>query len=261
MSKLSKKFRQLKFVQSLMAFRKKIFSSFSKYPQYRDRVRYLKWLFKFMTYPRYRAVYKALVKKNFKEISLFRPECAFTEFDLSLVAKNPLTKETLFIQVITKQHFDKKEEITYKGVIDSFELKKKVYTKTREEMRKIDPSKLDHLIEVIEFDTQNQNFALFISKFVNFQSLDKFMRSKKLSLEEKNSLIKQIEFYETFFNKCEIFWLDATPHNVMIMNNSLDLVPVDFANFSVGDLQQKKDANRISAKKLVDYLNSGIYLM
>lgn len=241
-----------------MGCRGKIFSKFKKYPEYRDKVRYLKWFFKFKIYPRYAKINKYL-KKDFEQISLFRPDCTFTEFDLGIKAVNRLTQETVFIQIVTKGHFDKQGEGVYEGRVKSFYLKKKIYGIIRDDIAKVDSSKLDHLVEFISLDDSDSQFTLVISKFMNCIGLFKLVESVDLSEKQKKELISQIEFYKESFNRCKIFWLDATPHNIIVMKDSFNLAPIDFANGEVGSDEEILKSNEESAEKIIEYINSGFY--
>ena len=258
MSKLSKKFRQLRLVKFLMLCRKNVFLRFKKYPEYRNKVRYFKWLFKFKLYPRYRAI-NSYIKKDFDNISLFRPECTFTEFDLGVTATNKVDKETVFIQIVTKEHFDKQGKDIYNLRVDSFRLKKKIYGIVRKDIAKHDSSKLNDLVKVLELDDKNPKFTLFISKFIKCNGLFKLIESTRLTEKEKIYLITQIDFYKSCFNRCNLLWLDATPHNIIVMDNSLKIAPIDFATRTIASEEETINSNEKSARKLIDYINNGVY--
>jgi hypothetical protein len=213
MSKLSKKFRQLKLIQSLIKTRSAIFHNIKGYDRWRNLFMSAKWLLKINLLPKYRKIKKYLNKK-YSNVRIFRPEVAFSDFDLGLTAEDE--EKTLFIQIITKQHFDNKEKGLYQQKIDAFWEKKKSYDTLKSECKENHRDLLKNIINVINFEIKN-DYALFISEYRHFENSYKLFQKSDFE-QNKELLIAQIHKYEQIFNKVDILWSDPTPNNTISIN-------------------------------------------
>lgn len=255
MGKISKRFRQIAVIQSIIQFKRNLCSKSNTYRQFREKVRFAKWVVKFYSYPRYRKIYK-LITKKYKNAQLFRPECPFTQFDLAMKAIEPKTNRQVFIQIATRKHFESKGIYTYEDVFNSFRIKNEKYALVRQSIANEAPEKLDDVLEVIEFDHHDDNFLLFVSKFQNFTPIFQHINDIRANVEKQNNIIKQLTFYEKIFTQNNILWFDATPHNIMVFNNRENIVPIDFVIEQNHTADEIEKANKFALNNLITYLQS-----
>ena len=255
MGKLSKKFRQIPPIQAIIQFRRNLCSKSETYKQFREKVRFSKWAVKFYSYPRYRKINKIITQK-YKNARLFRPKCPFTQFDLAMKAIEPKTNRQVFIQIATRKHFETKGNFTYEEILDTFKIKNEKYTLVREKIANTAPEKLDDVLEVIEFDHHDDNFLLFVSKFQDFTPIFQHINEIRANVEKQNTIIEQLTFYEKIFTQNNILWFDATPHNIMVLNNGSNIVPIDFVIKQNHTADEIKEANAFALKNLITYLQN-----
>ena len=192
------------------------------------------------------------------DLKVFRPESTFSDFEIALTGLEKETGQKVFIQISTQRHFSCKEQTNYNNKLNSFILKQKIYNLFIDEVKKHDPLASNNLIKVKSFN-YNKDYLIFISEYRNFTPLFKLIDGGAISEDDKKKFIKDLLFYKKIFNKCNIFWLDATPHNIMINKDNFKIVPVDFANSRVGDVDEVERINNISFKKLEFYFKNGQY--
>lgn len=255
MSKLSKKFRQLRFIKFLIQLRGGFFSLLPFYRDLRQWFMLQKWKLKFSFLSRYKSIKSEL--SNYDNFEIFRPESTFSDFDLGLIATKKGSLEKYFIQVATKEHFTKNTDREFLDIIRNFSLKNEIYRIFLDEVKKNKPEFAKNLIEVIDFRYTDKHL-IFISKFIRLTPLFKAVEKNSIKESEINNLIEQLTFYKEIFNKCNLFWLDATPHNIMITQDS-KIIPVDYANSKKGSLEYAQKINEVSLTKLKDYLRGKDY--
>lgn len=254
MGKLSKKFRQIPLIRKIIIAKREFFSNFIIYHHYRNWIMTQKWRVKFFFFPRYKKARTIL--SIYSNIKIFRPHAGFSDFDLAVTAYDNATKQKLFIQIVTKQNFDKKGKQEFKNKVANFSAKNYLYRKVAEQLKK-DTKKSAEIIQVKDFIIENE-LCVFITSYRNYHPINHMLKRDDFTQHKKN-IIQQLKFYHDFFNKHNIAWCDATPNNLVTLGKSYNIVPIDFATTDEIDFIKFSEINDKAYKGLSEYIATGKY--
>lgn len=255
MGKLSKKFRQIPLIRKIIIAKREFFSNFIIYHHYRNWIMTQKWRVKFFFFPRYKKARTIL--SIYSNIKIFRPHAGFSDFDLAVTAYDNATKQKLFIQIVTKQNFNRKGKDEFKSKVANFSAKNHIYQKVTNFLKSYDQQKLTEIITVKDFIVEN-DLCVFVTYYRDYQPIAHLFKQKGF-IEKQEYLKKQLKFYYDFFNKYKIAWCDATPNNLVTLGKSYNIVPIDFATTDEIDFIKFSEINDKAYKGLSEYIATGKY--
>ena len=139
MGKFSKKFRQTKIISYIITRKRAFFQQYKLYQAFRRVFLLLKWQIKLHIIPQYINAKNHLLKE-YCDIKIFRPDTAFSDFDIAFIAIEKNTKSKVFIQLVFNKNNKDSSKRSYEARVKTFKNKHKYYNIFYQEANKEMPS-------------------------------------------------------------------------------------------------------------------------